>query len=321
VTDVNNRITTPSGGRAGGFTLIELMVAVAIITLILLAVVPSVTSMWDQRKLSDTETLIRGALINARQRAIGVRETGLLFYVDPDGVQRVVPIEQAELMEVLPPNPPDIRLDLLSVDRFAVIKGGEALTIPPPIRVTPRTVLLADPDGSRDYERYNDDELLNENFLDPPPSANSGQRHRNYFSIVFSTEGQLIVGRDVLIYDADLQAGQKGSPGEGLGDLTGLPVKRVRRYYPRVGNNAEEIYPVRGRFGELRDVVADPTPAAINFPSVDGVLVYDDSLFRRSGAAVTRRDFLAETGRPYYVNRVTGEIIRGPVAENEDPKG
>ncbi len=309
-----------SRGLMRAFTLVELMVAIAVITLILLAVVPSVSSMWEQRKLSDTETLIRGALINARQRAIGARETGLLFYVDGEGVQRMVSIERADETT----EQSGVRLDLLSINRFTITSGGEALTIPAPIRITPRTVLLADPDGSKAYERYSDDELVNEDFRQPPNTHDAGQRHRNYFSIVFSTEGQLIVGRDVLIHDADAQAENQNEPGSGHGDLTGLPVDDASLYFSRLENRPESIYPIRGITGELTSVVADDVsqPAvAINFPSVDGVLVYDNSLFRRAGDATTRRSFLAETGRPYYVNRVTGEIIRGPVAENEDPKG
>ena len=56
---------------------------------------------------------------------------------------------------------------------------------------------------------------------------------------------------------------------------------------------------------------------AINFPSVDGLLVYDNSVFRSLDLAEDKRDYLLESAQPFYVNRYTGAIIRGPRGEVE----
>ena len=56
-------------------------------------------------------------------------------------------------------------------------------------------------------------------------------------------------------------------------------------------------------------------PVAINFPSVDGLLVYDDSLFNEFDVDKDKRDFLFRTSQPIYVNRLTGSVVRGPVGE------
>ena len=56
-------------------------------------------------------------------------------------------------------------------------------------------------------------------------------------------------------------------------------------------------------------------PVAISFPSVDGLLVYDDSLFNEFDVDRDKRDFLLRTSQPMYVNRLTGSVVRGPVGE------
>ena len=60
---------------------------------------------------------------------------------------------------------------------------------------------------------------------------------------------------------------------------------------------------------------------AINFPSVAGVLVYDDDLFGRLSDPEAKRDFLLRSARPLYVNRVTGQVLAGPLGQNEENPG
>jgi hypothetical protein len=55
---------------------------------------------------------------------------------------------------------------------------------------------------------------------------------------------------------------------------------------------------------------------ALNFPSVDGLLLYDDSVFNEFTDEEEKREFLLSTGAPLYVNRMTGSLIRGPAGEN-----
>jgi hypothetical protein len=64
------------------------------------------------------------------------------------------------------------------------------------------------------------------------------------------------------------------------------------------------------------------TPAALNFPSVAGLLVYDDSLFEefpdsneRNPDVLDKREFLRQRGQPIYISPQTGEIVLGPIGE------
>ena len=326
-----------SASSRGGFTLVELLVVIAIIVLILAAVVPSVVAMWGQRKLSETENVLRGALTGARQRALLQGESGLLFALGADGVQRIFPIQRADEPAGSCDDPanalllrckyginnlPDVvRMDLLSSNRFK-ITGGAVLSLPSPIRVIPRYAVLADPDDADD--RFSDNELINNDFGNPDGRVDAAQRHRNFFSVVFSSEGQLVVGRDVFVFDEDAETNQSGEPGHNRGDLTGMSVgKKVEEYQAQDGKR-RALYPQpftpSPDLVHLITVQDSLSPVAANFPSVDGVLVYDDGLYQRSGGAARRRPFLAEHGRPYYVSRVTGDIIRGPLGENADPE-
>ena len=59
----------------------------------------------------------------------------------------------------------------------------------------------------------------------------------------------------------------------------------------------------------------DDDKVALNFASVDGLLVYDDSLL--AGIPATeQRTVLLRTAQPLYVSRWTGVVIRGPVGED-----
>lgn len=328
----NPRSLGPSVPRSlSAFTLVELLVSIVIIVLILAAVVPSVESMWDQRKLSETETILRGAMLAARQRAAEGVESGLLFFVDAEGVQRVYSIERqdeppaARTRYGVAPVNDAVRVDVLSANRFR-ISDGKALSLPPPIRVAPRYAVLADePPRNDDPVRFSDEELANNDFLtDNGGAIGPTQRHRNFFSIVFSREGQLIVGRDVVVYDEDRES-QQGGPGQNVGDATSLPVSRTEsRFLSDDGNGGfKPLYPLpfapAPTLVHLITVQRNNEAVAANFKSVDGVLVYDDELFGRTGPITERRPFLTDTGRPYYVGRVTGDIVRGPLAENKEP--
>ena len=55
---------------------------------------------------------------------------------------------------------------------------------------------------------------------------------------------------------------------------------------------------------------------ALNFPSVDGLLVYDDQLFSELDLS-GKQPFLLRVGRPIYVSRMVGAIIRGSIGESQ----
>lgn len=300
--------------RSRGFTLVELTVSIGVIVLLVTLTLPAVTRLWENSKLSDAQNAIQGRLMSARSDALGTKsgEKGLLFLLDTGvspPIQRIVPIEQLTGS-----------LGGVSTEKVFVISGEDAVDLAAPIRVVPRYASESSESGTENYAYFDAVELANENFL--IPTGDPGQRHRNYFTIVFTPAGELVTGREVLI--ADVLADESQSPS--LGEFTKLPVMAsVSQYYKRKGPQAP-IDEVNGldltgllhpRTGEPLGIVADGG-VAINFPSVDGVLVYSDSEFREFPTDEEKRDYLISSCRPYYINRNTGFVIAGPVGENQE---
>ncbi len=295
----------------------------AIILILIGLVLPAARKLMDERKTSTAENTIRGLLMTARADALrlGAAERGLFFSLDDSGVQRIVPIERDQTGPQACSPQPGCQAAWQNVFR---VMGEGALSLPAPIRVVPRYVVDDPGDDADQTMVFDEDELANNNFDVLPGSANQAQRHRNYFTIVFSNDGSLLVRRDVLLLDPD-------ADGDGRGDITGLavghtdddpPGATVRMYY-RQNDAVESLDPTTppGSGQAILDLVIDADDnddVALNFPSVDGLLVYDDSVFR-SVDTIAQRDFLLRTARPYYLNRLTGAIIRGPLGENVAP--
>lgn len=328
--------------RRGAFTLTELLVVIGIVVLLALAAVPAINQMWEQRKISEAETILRGALMNARQRALGTTEAGLLFYLDSAGVQHVVLIQRTDeplsarydesgnpKYTTVDPLDPSVRVDLISSSRFEIVPGVQ-FTMPKPIRAAPSAALL-DParnarrDRQLSFERFSDAELVNNDFDAPVGLTGQEefepQRHRNYFALVFSPLGQQLINRDILVYDEDGETDLAGAMGYQRGDLTGA------RTLPTVTKYAAGSYDFVQYKEKPRDLDASNTRAnlahlitvtmagedvAANFASVRGVIVYDDGQFMES-APGTHRQYLRETARPYYISPTTGDVIRGSI--------
>lgn len=300
--------------RRTGFTLVEMIVVVALIVLLVTLVVPAVNRMLEDRKLSQADNIVTGQLKSARPRALLAErgETGMFFMVDDQGVQRVFPIEH----ELNPKYRDGTPIDTLVAENRFVITEDAASSLPAPIRAVPRYAVQPDQSGPEDdLVTFSDDELANESFPDCPactPAPSEAQRNRNYFTMLFSDDGRLSVWRNPVII-VDLDADQ-----DGFGDKTQLPVSPSSTQYFALDATTRDIDPT-GAGRNLEDVVTlDGTDGgiALNFPSVDALLVYDDSDFRSFETAEDKRDYLVRAAQPFYVNRLSGAVMRGPIGEN-----
>lgn len=317
----------PKPSKRLGFTVVEMMIVVAVVLLILGIALPAAQTMWEQRKLINAQNLIQGMLLTARSKSIqaGDRETGLLFYVDQQGNQRIARIVQVDPSDLivrgilLNTTYADYALTLGNVFEVVQEKG---YTLSAPIRVTPRYVVnnVTTHPLAKPYDLFSNAELSNNDFYKLPGSSENNQRHRNFFTMIFSTVGHLVVHRNVLILDVDEDKNN-------VGDLTEMQVgydhssksPNVSTYYDQKVNTFI-IHDLAIENPVPFLVVADiDDPIAINFPSVDGVLVYDDALFNQAGSDAEKRALLIRTAQPLYVNRWTGGVITGPIGENETP--
>ena len=331
-------LRNPSAGRnrgliaRGAFTLVEMVVVVAIIVLLVTIVLPAANALWGQRLMAEAENTIKGLLMTARTNALRASstenqqfmyyedvgdpprpasggESGLLFFVNAAGQQRVVSIAQLKTGDPAWGNV------------FGVTPERD-LGLPTPMRVVPRYV-VREPGAVEATEEFSDQELANNDFGDPN-DADTAQRHRNFFTLIYSGAGELLTWRDVLVYDED-------ADDDGVGDRTGLAVgasagsPNVGEYHlrdgrvgpidPRPGSSIEIPYLITGGY----DGPSSSPPIAVNLPSVDGLLVYDDALFNEFPSAEGKRDYLLEFAQPFYINRLTGDVIRGPSGENVTP--
>ena len=284
------------------------MVVVMAVILILTAILlPAVRTIWYQHKVAEAENVIRGLLTTTRPRAMSSDggESGLFFMVDAQGVQHIYPITQQ------PVGPLEAR------NQF-VVSSEREYALPVPMRVVPRYAVHADESGEVDdaYTFTADELASNYPPQEAPSGASEAQRQRNFFTMVYSNEGHLKTWRDVLIKDVDADE-------DGRGDRTGMLVANwepdtkhgVKLYHAQKDGIPTPIDEVTGL--PLQDLVTDGSGVALNFPSVDGLLVYDDSLFNDVEGAENRRAFLLRTAQPFYVSRLSGAVVRGPVGENE----
>jgi hypothetical protein len=231
-------------------------------------------------------------------RADGV-ESGLFAFLDESGAQHLVSIQR----------PREHLADPIWQNVFT-ITGERDHVLPPPMRVAPRYA-VDDSEGipeDQSWRIFSNVELANDALYAPP--EDNTQRHRNYFTIVFSTDGHLIPNRDVLILDEDADE-------DGQGDRTGLRVggppenPTVTQYFARDNDGPLPIDP-DSTDPSIPYLVIDPGDVAINFPSVRGVLVYDDIAFHEL-LTEEKQSFLLREATPLYLSRWTGAVVRGSV--------
>ncbi|MCP4248602.1 MAG: prepilin-type N-terminal cleavage/methylation domain-containing protein [bacterium] len=307
--------------NAGAYTLIEIMVVVVIIAILMGITIPAVSAIWGQRKEAESESLVTGLLSTTRAAALNDKERGLFFMLDGDE-QKVFRIEAAAYDPTGYPNvdpggnplkdrnADDFDMGLNSgatANRFVIsgvmLDPAQALpnfkveTLPAPYRVAPRavvdsTVWDATEISRRDYSLSGITQL---------------ERHRNFFAVIFSPDGRLVSGRDVLIYDPDYD----GDPA-GLGDRTGLAVGDATTTNWYDGTGAPAFVP-----GPVPNLLVDRGSTALNFRGVDGLLVYNDAEFAEQPDNAARRQYLLDQSQPLFVSPLSGQVLRGPRGENE----
>lgn len=293
-----------------------MIVVVSIISLLLAAVLPSLSATWNERKASEAEAKVRGSLAAARMKALNQSEQGLLFMLDEDGHQLIYRIEAEPYDPVNESgiNAGDPTLDEQSTaNRFKVLAGKPVL-LPQPYRVCPRSVV----DGTTGNWVWDDNELPEKDFA---AASATPEMQRNHFTIIFTPDGQLRVGRHVIIHDADDLPGPPTN-GDDLGDLTGLPLPvglapATTPTWDDGINSGLNIPGAVAGFVGLDDVVININGDAVSFQSVDGLLVYDDETFSELVTVDEQRDFILRTAQPLYISRLSGAVVVGPQGENK----
>lgn len=312
----NNRSGDPTkhcSRSVPGFTLIEMVVVVGLVLVILGLLLPAAGTMWNERRKSEAENALHGLLMTTRAHAMQANgvESGLFAFVDEAGAQHLVSIERANN-----DNP-------VWQNVFEITSGRDHM-LPAPMRVMPRYA-VDDPEGeSNSWKVFSDVELANDSFDNPPEDL--PQRHRNFFTLVFTTDGHMTAGRDVLILEKDAND-------DGTGDRTGLAVGGtttnpdfpiVTQYYPRDDSAPlpfDQDDPAVGVPDEDVDGIALVTgndDIAINFPSVRDLLLYDDVAFRELPIE-EKRGFILRESLPLYLSRWTGAVVRGSVEGGGGP--
>ncbi|MFH0983295.1 MAG: prepilin-type N-terminal cleavage/methylation domain-containing protein [Planctomycetota bacterium] len=313
------------------FTLVEMLTVVVIIALLLAMTLPGFVRVWEERKGAAVQTTLHGVLTSTRAKALHRSEQGLFFYVDPvTGHQMIVPIvpdppnddpqspEYQRDCSLTPPDPiTSCITDLMTENRFRVVEG-DVYELPPPIRVAPREIV--------DQVLWTEAELAHDRYNQAPsggwPAPHAWPRHRNFFTVIFGPDGKLLVGREVIIHDIALRQ-TSGQPfPEPTGYRTKLRTGDPTDYYtnnPASGTETAKLDAAGSK--SLYDIIFElGTLNAINFPSVDGVLVYDESALAdtpyQAGQSF-KREYLLKNGQPIYVSPLTGEIVEGPKGENQ----
>lgn len=182
--------------RRKSFTLVEMVVVIAVIIIISTLIFPAITTMWRDAQVKNSHHKIAGLLRTARARSLSLHHMsyGVLFYVDPTYNHQVAvcidalayPITEDERW-------PDV------IDRFRVdTKNPYLFTMDDFVRIAPFSVALG----------WENDDLLNDDYR--------AGKQRNFFAIIFR-RGERVYSCPYILYDVD-------EDDDGFGDTLRLPV-------------------------------------------------------------------------------------------------
>ena len=282
-----DHLAVTNGRRA--FTIVEMIVVIAIIALVLVIGVPAFNNMAVQQRMSKARQLLNGTMTRARVlsvngQRVAVRVCPAQWYLADESLARVSTGRQVVstfAFNALPGGDPTDVESAIARDWFEPLADGPMHVLPPDTWVAPSAALVNDADGDAWLEgeigefRIDADEHVI--FLDADD-----------FLIVFS-DGELRTRvtedeRCLKAYIPDLEA-------EAAGDLTSW--------------NA-----ITGKFG---------TP--FRRSNATGFVIYPREPFAALGASAdpdARRDVLSRLGKIYYVNRYTGILVSGEGGAGEE---
>ena len=284
------------------FTIIELVVVLTIIALLMTVVLPGISDMWEQRKIASAHNTLIGAINLAKMTALEKRtESGLFFALDED-VQRIYPIESAQD----PDNRAETQYTFKAVD-------GKVITMPKPMRAAPLNVFERGTGlfgMALDVATWSPNEIANDDYRDRDTTLSylkGPQRHRNFFTLIFSSEGELIVNRDVIVQDTweATFTSQTFPTGGAPGPKTGLIVHDTLKM--PLYNTTDDDVPVDT---EYAIVDSQSNPDAVNFKSVNGVVLYNEDVLKMQGDMTLQLKYMHERTRPLFVHPITGTITR-----------
>lgn len=176
------------------FTLVEMMVVVAIILIILGLALPAAQTMWNQTHVQNAHHRVANLLQVARSRSLDCNRTyGIFFYIDPSDNHEIA-VFVYELGYPIAPDEtyPDVS-GRLTVD----LSGKYSFPMKNFVRVAPLSVL-----------EWEDIDILNDDYR--------AGKQRNFFAIIFQ-KGRRASTRPFMLYDEDAN-------NDDFGDTLGLPV-------------------------------------------------------------------------------------------------
>jgi type II secretory pathway pseudopilin PulG len=298
-------VRTGGARVCGAFTVVELMVVIAVIALVLAIGVPAFNSMTAQQRLSKTRQLLNGTL--TRTHVISLSDRNLtavrIFPADWDlgddnpsrttaGRQMIATYSYRATSAANPNAPSTVSFD----ERFERIEGGPTHLLPPDTWVAPSEALL---DRDYDDQVIDGDRVLQGEIgrFAFDPNDTTELLSADDFLIVFDPETGVVRQNNNWPWRAWrlLAFDPRPRPGEPGGVDTGqLETDGQRR------NTGVLIEPYQ-RFNFTGVVVYPREPfAALDQTDMDG----DDLI-------TGRRSVLQRLGQTYYVSRTGGSLMGG----------